>query len=300
MQSDGLVERFNKTLLEMLSMTVLERERDWDLFLPSLLFAYRTSAHETTATTPFQPMFGRDPRLPEDLLYNIPTPEYQSVDEYSTALIERLQQSYQWVQKYASRKQQRQKVVYDLKCRGTSCKVNDLVFLHSPAVPRNKCKKFHRPWRGPFKVTKVVSPCVYRIVDCSNSRKKYVVHFNRLKPAPSKLVSERRQLPEPFEEDSRDNTAENHEGDEEEDYTVDESTERGERVRQGPVAEPERNVEQIRDGDHLSVLGDSDGEERQADGAESNEEAQQVLRRSARNRRPPDRYGNPWSLPDDI
>ena len=125
--------------------------------------------------------------------------------------------------------------------------------------------------------------------------------------APSKLVSERRQLPEPFEEDSRDNTAEHHEGDEEEDYTVDESTERGERVRQGPVAEPERNVEQIRDGDHLSVLGDSDGEERQADGAdqardteESNEEAQPVLRRSTRNRRPPDRYGNPWSLPDDI
>ena len=158
----------------------------------------------------------------------ISTPEYQSVDEYSTALMERLQQSYQWVQKYASKKQQHQKAVYDLKCRGTSYRVNDLVFLHSPAVPRNKCKKFHRPWRGPFKVTKVVGPCVYRIVDCSNSRRKYVVHFNRLKPAPSKLVSERRQLPEPFEEDSRDNTAEHHAGDEEEDYTVDESTERGE------------------------------------------------------------------------
>ena len=73
------------------------------------------------------------------------------------------------------------------------------------------------------------------------------------------------------------------------------------------MAEPERNVEQIRDGDHLSVLGDSDGEERQAGGAdqardteESSEEAQPVLRRSTRNRRPPDRYGNPWNLPDDI
>ena len=127
-------------------MTGLERERDWDLFLPSLLFAHRTSAHETTATTQFKLMFGRDPRLPEDLLYNISTPEYQSVDEYSTALVERLQQSYQWVQKYASKKQQHQKAVNDLKCRGTSYKVNDLVFLHSPAVPRNKCKKFHRPW----------------------------------------------------------------------------------------------------------------------------------------------------------
>ena len=81
---------------------------------------------------------------------------------------------------------------------------------------------------------------------------------------------------------------------------MDESTERGERVRQGLVAEPERNVEQIRDGDHLSVLGDSDGEDQARDTEESSEEAQPVLRRSTRNRRPPDRYGNPWSLPDDI
>ena len=64
------------------------------------------------------------------------------------------------------------------------------------------------------------------------------------------------------------------------------------------MGEPERNVEQPRDGDHLSVMGESDGEERQADGAdqardteESSEEAQPVLRRSTRNRRPPDRYG---------
>ena len=83
-QSDELVERFNKTLLEMLSKTVLEREHDWDLFLPSLLFAYRTSAHETTGTTPFQLMFSRDPQLPEDLLYNISTPKYRSVNEYGT------------------------------------------------------------------------------------------------------------------------------------------------------------------------------------------------------------------------
>eukprot|EP00731_Ephydatia_muelleri_P030881 Em0022g395a len=60
-----------RTLLEMLSKTVLERESDWDLLLPSLLLVYRTSAHETTGTTPFQLMFGRDPRLLEDQLQNI-------------------------------------------------------------------------------------------------------------------------------------------------------------------------------------------------------------------------------------
>ena len=75
---------------------------------------------------------------------------------------------------------------------------------------------------------------------------------------------------------------------------MEESTERGKRERRGAVAEPERNVEQPRDGDHLSVMGESDGEERHTDGAdqardteEPSEEAQPVLRRSTRNRRPP-------------
>ena len=47
-QSDGLVERFNRTLLGMFSMMVKEDEQGWDLLLPTLLLAYRTSHHATT------------------------------------------------------------------------------------------------------------------------------------------------------------------------------------------------------------------------------------------------------------
>ena len=71
-QSDGLVERFNRTLLDMLSMAVRDDEHDWDLLLPTLLFAYRTSCHATTGATPFELMLGRDARLPEDVLFSIP------------------------------------------------------------------------------------------------------------------------------------------------------------------------------------------------------------------------------------
>ena len=46
-QSDGL-ERFNRTLLDMLSIAVMDDEHRWDLHLPTILLAYRTSIHETT------------------------------------------------------------------------------------------------------------------------------------------------------------------------------------------------------------------------------------------------------------
>ena len=42
-QSDGLVERFNSTLLNLLSMAVSENERDWDLHIPMVMMAYRTT-----------------------------------------------------------------------------------------------------------------------------------------------------------------------------------------------------------------------------------------------------------------
>jgi transposase InsO family protein len=52
-QTDGVVERFNGTLLTMLSKFTSERQDDWDVHLPGVLFAYRTTPHATTKETPF-------------------------------------------------------------------------------------------------------------------------------------------------------------------------------------------------------------------------------------------------------
>ena len=103
-QSDGLVERFNRTLLEMLSTTVAD-EHDWDLSLPTLLLAYRTSVQETTGTTPFQLMFGRNPRLPEDVLYSLSVASHDSVTQYTKVLKGHLERSYQAVIKHVQQKQ---------------------------------------------------------------------------------------------------------------------------------------------------------------------------------------------------
>ena len=43
-ESDGMVELFNRTLLEMLSMAISDKESG--CLLPTLLMAYRTSVHE--------------------------------------------------------------------------------------------------------------------------------------------------------------------------------------------------------------------------------------------------------------
>ena len=45
-QSDGMVERFNRTLKAQLSKFVSDHQGDWDQHVP-LLMAYLTAVHET-------------------------------------------------------------------------------------------------------------------------------------------------------------------------------------------------------------------------------------------------------------
>lgn len=45
-----------------------ENEDQWESYLESVLFAYRTSKQASTKYSPFFIMYGREPRLPVDLI----------------------------------------------------------------------------------------------------------------------------------------------------------------------------------------------------------------------------------------
>ena len=97
-QSDGLIERFNRTLLNMLSIAAAENERDWDLHVPLLTLAYRTSMQESTGCTPFYLMFGREARLPADVVFGLPPNSIpQQVNQYALDLRGRQESAYQLV-----------------------------------------------------------------------------------------------------------------------------------------------------------------------------------------------------------
>ncbi|GFX24649.1 transposon Tf2-9 polyprotein [Trichonephila clavipes] len=59
-QTNGLTERFNKTLADMLSMYVDVEQKNWDEILPFVTFAYNTAKQETTGFTPFYLLHGRE------------------------------------------------------------------------------------------------------------------------------------------------------------------------------------------------------------------------------------------------
>ena len=181
-QSDGLVERLNRTILSMLATTIKDHGEEWEHHLAKVCFAYNTSIHKSTGFTPFYLMYGRQARIPVDLIYSTPEPSDQSHGEYARNLRQSLENAYSTARERLQTAAQRQKTNYDQRIHGEPFKVGDLVYLHNPVVPKGKSRKLHCPWTGPFSVIKRISDNVYRIQDTNNKKKRQVIHFDRLKP----------------------------------------------------------------------------------------------------------------------
>ena len=58
-RTNGLVERFNQTLIQSLKKHCDNDITNWPKYLPFTLMAYRTKVHATTNYSPFEILFGR-------------------------------------------------------------------------------------------------------------------------------------------------------------------------------------------------------------------------------------------------
>jgi len=68
-QSNGGVEKFNKTLLEALRSYVDARHSNWEEYLPYIEFAYNSSPNASTGFSPFRLSLGQEARSPLDSLF---------------------------------------------------------------------------------------------------------------------------------------------------------------------------------------------------------------------------------------
>ena len=93
-QSDGLVERFNRTVIGMLAATVEEHPGDRDKHLRAVCMAYNTSVHPSTGFSPFFMMFGRQAKIPLDLVYGSTPTEEATYPEHVRRIKSTLEEAY--------------------------------------------------------------------------------------------------------------------------------------------------------------------------------------------------------------
>jgi O-acetyl-ADP-ribose deacetylase (regulator of RNase III) len=112
-------ERLNQTILNLLGTLSPAQKRNWKDFLPSIMFAYNTTTHESTDFSPFYLMFGRNPRLPVDEILGLKHEEeiVGSVAGYAKNLRTNLKEAYRKCVDRMKAQQKRHKLNYDNKLR---------------------------------------------------------------------------------------------------------------------------------------------------------------------------------------
>jgi hypothetical protein len=124
-------------------------------------------------------MFGQEVNTPVEILMGLPAvnQERHEPAEYLTDLNKILQEAYQTVRKNLHVVQERQKKQYDKKIRECNYAKGDFVYKLVCATKVGESNKLRPIFQGPYLVTKVISPALYRIDD---RKKSVVVHHDKL------------------------------------------------------------------------------------------------------------------------
>ena len=165
-QGDSMVERLNRSLLQMLRAYV-GTQSDWEKYLPLILYAYRTAVHSSTGISPFQLMFGRPlqrPLFPSNFVYET---------SYSHQLHSKLSQLYDLVEAHSVEASHHQQQLYNQHAQPRSFEVGDHVWLDSPTAG-----KLDPKWEGGWVVQTVKGLTTYSI---SDGRRNQTFYVNRLR-----------------------------------------------------------------------------------------------------------------------
>jgi transcription initiation factor IIE alpha subunit len=196
-QTNGLVERFNRTLCETLAKFANDNNDDWDTFIPSALFAYRTKQHETTRHEPFYLIYGRNVTLPIE--FQVETQNVKSSsDDVQNDLLQRVQQitgrmkdDIKETQNRITIAQQKQKERHDKNLQSNyKFEVGQLVLKYETKIEGKR--KLDDRWTGPYYIHADLGNGVYKLRTMDRKILKVPINGARLKPY------HQRPLPEPM------------------------------------------------------------------------------------------------------
>ena len=178
--SNGQVECYNRTLLQLIRCFLSGNQKSWDEHLQQLAGAIRSTVNRSTGFTPNMMMLGREVLLPVDLMLGV---DKEQLNTNSAEYVERLRKTLQKVHTLARETllstQMRQKRDYDLKLKIHSYEIGDLVYRLDTAKKVGFSPKLQQVWKGPLVIAEVISPVLFRIID---RKKSYILHHDRLKP----------------------------------------------------------------------------------------------------------------------
>ena len=127
----------------MLGTLTPEQKKDWKGHAPSLVHAYNCTRNAATGFSPYFLLFGREPRLPVEVEFGLQRGGQKGSpgeSNYISQLRRRLRFAHRKAKHMVQRQQARYRELYDMKCRGATLNVGDLVLVKQTA------------WKGRHKI----------------------------------------------------------------------------------------------------------------------------------------------------
>ena len=132
-QGNGMVERMNKVIQDMVAKKLYDRDpAEWDELLAAVTYGHNVTPHVETGVSPYALFFGREPCIPVDGTV------------HQTSNDDKFQMLFQIWKKI----QERWRKAHETEAFAPG----DMVWLWRPSGTKGEPKKFSLQWTGPFRV----------------------------------------------------------------------------------------------------------------------------------------------------
>ena len=277
-QSNGMTERFNKTVVEMIRKYVDDGFENWEEALGPMASAYRNSVHSSTMESPYFFITARDPSMVIDR-FLIPEPELITPQDYKSQTMKRLREGFSLARKNLMDARTQQKKQYDKRAEECDFRVGDRVLLDVKVTKLGTSKKLNPRYQGPYRIYKVNDNSTVEIRSY-NGGKTQLTHVNRLKALTESMIwrdeecvdfDDLRELKlrveRPGEEDTEENEANNREenksGEDEQNDMEEEEENDMEEEEENDKEEEEENVREKEEGNDME---EEEGESMEEEG----------------------------------
>ena len=163
-QSNSKVERFHRTLHDVLSKLIDDNVDKWDLFLNQALATVRFNISESSKFSPYFLLYNRDVVLPLDNLLQ-PKRRYHGEEMHQIAL-ENQHKTFLTVYKHIKQAKRRQAKYADRQSHDKDFKVGDAIFYKN----YNKATELQSNWRPFFRIIEKKGPVSFIIKDQLSGR----------------------------------------------------------------------------------------------------------------------------------
>ncbi|RWS26144.1 pol polyprotein-like protein [Leptotrombidium deliense] len=198
------VERMIRTMQEGLAKLVSAEHKDWHEKLDEFIFAYNTSVHSSTGSSPHALCFGCEPKIEVEVALQVSSDGFDdrlsNIKKFTATITETRKAAKTLIQAM----QAKNKAIADSKCARITFNVGDLVLLRRPQLKVGRSKKLMNRFIGPLRVTKKIGSINYEVINMRGAFRKIICHVSQMK----KFVERDEMVITDSESDNESNTEE--------------------------------------------------------------------------------------------